>query len=50
MEAMKTMFDDQQADELLAIIWEVRAAEWQLDQGIGGTKRLYGMRIKQCSV
>ena len=36
-EAMKTMFDDQQADEL-AIIWEVGAAEWQLDQGIGGTK------------
>ncbi len=36
-EAMKTMFDDQQADEL-AIIWEVGAAEWRLDQGIGGTK------------
>ena len=51
MEAMKTMFDDQQADEL-AIIWEVRAAEWQLDQGIGGTKATvwYEDQTVQCLV
>ena len=38
-EAMKTKFDGQHVDEL-AIIWEVWAAEWQLDRGIGSTKAL----------